>query len=76
MFSTLIINVPQKINVNNEDILFYVLCIFLGCGKIHTLWIRFTIWTIYFIRPHHVAYGISLPQLGTEQAHGSESPET
>lgn len=27
----------------------------------------------YFIRPHHVAYGILLPQLGTEQAHGSEN---
>ena len=65
MFSTLVINVPQKINFNNENILFYVLCIFLGCGKAHTLWIKFTIWTI-FIRPHHVAYGISLPQLGTE----------
>ena len=48
MFSTLIINVPQKVNFNNENILFYVLYSFLGCGKIYTLWIKFTILTILF----------------------------
>ena len=32
--------------------------------------------TVFFFWPHRTAYGILVPQPGTEPGHGSESPES